>query len=89
MQELNQKPHNLVLENRKKLSLSGVKDVKGFNEEVVSLSTSMGDLYIKGEKLHISKLDLDCGEVDIDGVVHSMQYAETRNNKGLMQRIFR
>ena len=89
MQEAVKKPHNLILDSRRKLSLTGVTDVIGFNDEAVSLSTSMGDLYIRGEKLHISKLSLESGEVDIDGIISSLQYAEQRQQKGLVRRLFR
>ncbi|MCH5303973.1 MAG: sporulation protein YabP [Ruminococcus sp.] len=87
MQEKIPKPHNLILDNRNKLSLTGVDDVLGFNEETVSVNTSMGDLIIRGSKLHISKLNLETGEVEIDGKVNSLQYAETKTNKSFMQRL--
>jgi sporulation protein YabP len=75
------------LNNRKKLSLSGVEDVTGFNEELISLVTGMGGLYIKGENLHIERLDLDKGEADIDGSITSLQYTRNRDGRGLLKRI--
>lgn len=89
MQENYSKPHTLLLDNRKKLSLTGVSDVQGFNEELVNITTSLGDLIVRGSKLHISKLNLETGEVDIDGVINSLQYTESRNNKSFMQRLFK
>lgn len=88
MSEIQCKPHNLILDNRKKLCLSGIDDVSGFNEETVSLSTQLGGLVVRGSNLHISKLNLDTGEVEIEGTVNSLQYTQSRQNKSFMQRIF-
>ena len=87
MQDKMPKPHSLVLAIRNKLSLSGVNDVLGFNEETVSVNTSMGDLIIRGTQLHINKLNLDTGEVEIDGKINSLQYTESKSNKSFMQRL--
>ena len=89
MQENFSKPHTMLLDNRKKLSLTGVNDVLGFNEELVSIKTSLGDLIVRGSKLHISKLNLETGEVDIDGQINSLQYIENREGKSFMQRLFK
>lgn len=88
MPDINSKPHSLILDNRKKLSLTGVEDVVGFNDEGVNLTTQLGDLVVHGSALHISKLNLDSGEVEIEGVVNSLQYTESKHNKSFMQRIF-
>lgn len=88
MQENFTKPQKLILDNRKNLSLTGVEDVLGFNEETVSLNTTAGDLIVKGAKLHISKLDLDKGEVEIDGLVSFLQYTENKSDKKFFQRLF-
>lgn len=88
MQEYNNKTQSLVLENRKKLSLTGVDDVLGFNEETVNVKTNMGDLVIKGSKLHISKLNLDTGDIEIEGVIDLLHYSDTKSEKSIFQRIF-
>ena len=89
MQENFAKPHTMLLDNRKKLSLTGANDVLGFNEELVNITTSLGDLIIRGNKLHISKLNLETGEVDIDGQINSLQYTESREGKSFIQRLFK
>lgn len=88
MDEIKTKRHSLILDNRQKLSLTGVNDVSGFDEEVVSISTEAGGLIIKGSALHISKLNLDSGEVDIEGNVYLIQYTQLKSDKSLLQRIF-
>ena len=87
MQEFNSKPQSLTLDNRKKLSLTGVEDVLGFNDETVNVKTTLGDLTIKGSKLHISKLNLDSGDVEIDGVVDLIHYSQSKSEKSFMQRL--
>lgn len=87
MSENFQKPHSLSLDNRKKLSLTGVEDVPGFNEETVNAVTSLGTLVIRGFALQIDKLDLDTGEVEISGNINSVQYTDTKRNKSFMQRL--
>ena len=88
MQENTNKYSNLILDNRKKLSVTGVEDVAGFNDESVSLKTVNGDLLVSGSKLHISKLDLDTGNVELEGVVNSLQYSREKNDKTFLQRLF-
>lgn len=84
------KKHSMILENRKKLSMTGVKDVAGFDEQCVNLITELGDLCIKGEGLHISDFSGESGELNIDGEIYSMVYSETRQPEGgFFSRIFR
>ena len=54
---------NLVLENRGKLSISGVLDVLSFDDQVVMVETELGLLTVKGENLRINKLSIDTSEV--------------------------
>ncbi len=83
------RPHTLTLDNRRILSLNGVLDVQGFDEETVNAVTTMGILIIKGKSLHISKLSLETSEVVIDGEISSMHYLAGSEKKGLMARIFK
>ena len=90
MQEnLSNRPHMLTLENRKLLSLTGVLDVQGFDEETVNIVTTLGVLIVKGSSLHISKLSLETSEVSIDGEISSMHYLAGSEKKRLMSRIFK
>ena len=62
---------NLVLENRKKLSVSGVNDVLSFDDQVVMVDTELGLLTVKGENIRINKLSLDTAEVIVEGEIAS------------------
>ena len=63
---------NLVLENREKLSISGVNDVLSFDDQIVILETQLGLLTVKGENLRINKLSIDCEEVVIEGEINNL-----------------
>lgn len=85
--------HNLILENRKKLSVSGVDEVESFNEEEILLRTLQnGVLVIKGSGLHINRLNVDTGDVSIAGVVDSMDYIDESlkaKGPGLLARLLK
>ena len=84
--------HNVILESRRKLSLSGVTDIESFNDEQVMLQTEMGAFEIKGEDLHMNRLNLESGEVIIEGEIISMLYADDTSpgdKKGFFSRLFR
>ncbi len=57
---------NLILENRNKLSVSGVKDVLSFDDQVVIMETELGLLTVKGENLRINKLSIDTSEIIVE-----------------------
>ena len=82
--------HNIILEGRERLSISGVEDVESFNEETIVVYTSKGMLIIQGSGLHIEKLSLDGGDLAVEGLVHSLRYEEeTREKGGLFSRLFK
>lgn len=68
--------HSLSMENREKLSLGGVEDVSGFDENLIVLTTSQGQLTIRGEGLHIDRIDLDAGQLEVRGHVQELSYDE-------------
>ncbi len=83
------KPHSLCLDNREVLSLTGVTDVSGFDEQTVSAETSVGRLIVKGVNLHINKLSLETGEVTVDGRITSLQYLGDVKQKGIASKLFK
>ena len=82
------KPHILTLDNRKLLTLSGVEDVSGFDEQTINVKLSDATLVVKGAGLHISKLSLESGDVVIDGLITSLQYLGASSGS-LRSRVFR
>lgn len=72
---------NLILENRKKLSISGVKDVLSFDDKLVILDTDLGMLTIKGDDLRINKLSIDTGDVIVEGTISTINYSERQEKQ--------
>lgn len=83
-----QRSHTLSMENRDKLSLTGVEDVSGFDESLVVLTTSMGELTVRGEGLHIERIDLDSGQLEVRGKVQELSYDERAPKSTLWSRLF-
>ena len=78
--------HHLILEDRERLSVSGVEEVESFDENTIVMHTSQGTLIIRGENLHIEKLSLDGGDLKVEGDVDSLTYEDGR---GEVRRLLR
>lgn len=74
-------PHNIIMENKEKLSLSGIVDVGSFDEEKIVVFTEDEMLTVCGSDLHIIKLSLDTGELSIEGEINSLIYSSDENPK--------
>ena len=73
--------HSIVISAREKVMVTGVNDVDSFNESEVILLTDGGTLTIIGEDLHISKLNLDDGQLALEGVIDAMEYGDVATGK--------
>ena len=83
---------NLILENRGKLSVSGVNDVLSFDDQIVVVDTELGLLTVKGENLRINKVSLDTAEVIVEGEISSLAYSPNKQDKSsgtLLSKIFK
>lgn len=83
---------NIVLENREKLSISGVNDILSFDDQIVILETQLGLLTVKGENLRINKLSTDSEEVTLEGDITSLSYSEKdidRKSGSFISKIFK
>lgn len=92
-EKLNRRPHRLELSNRGLGSVTGIQDVVSFDENQVVLDTDMGLLTIKGKSLHVSRLTLEKGEVDIEGTFDSAVYSSNesyrKSGESLFSRLFK
>ena len=68
------KNQNILLENRSKVTITGVEQVESFNENTIILMTVKGGITIKGEGLNVGKLNLDDGNIKIDGIINGIIY---------------
>ncbi len=82
-------PHQLIMQERQQVELTGVSDVDSFDETTVLAFTSLGELTIRGSGLHIRHLDLESGALSVEGEVRSLEYADNRKNGGFFGRLFR
>lgn len=80
--------HSLSLEARERLSISGVNDVSGFDESLIVLTTVQGDLTVRGQGLHIDKIDLDQGQLEVRGHIQELSYEEPTPSGSLWSRLF-
>ena len=72
--------------------MTGIKDIKSFDEKEILLFTEAGKLLIKGEELHVKRLNLEKGEADLEGKVDSLTYLSKNTDKkeeSLLKRMFR
>lgn len=72
----NMSKHKIVIEDRERLYVSGVMEVISFDEESISADTDMGVILIRGEDLHISKLNLEEGILQVEGNVDLIEYGD-------------
>lgn len=83
------KPHNVAMEERRKLTVSGVEEVESFDEHEIVMQTSQGCLIVRGEGLSVGRLSVDNGDVSVAGTVAELRYEETPSERGLWARLFR
>lgn len=85
--------HKVTMTNRRTCAINGVNDVLSFDVHEILLETEQGMLMIKGDELHVNRLTLDKGEVDIDGKIDSFTYSDVsgigHKNESLLSKLFR
>ena len=85
--------HKLTLTNRNLANITGVKDVISFDVKEILLETEQGMLTIKGQDLHVKRLTLEKGEVDVHGALDSFSYSNLesfeKRGESLFARMFK
>jgi len=76
------KPHNVVISNRRQMTVSGVIRVDNFNENIIVVITEAGQMTVEGVNLHISKLSLETGDMNIDGDITGLLYSNEISDTG-------
>ncbi len=80
---------NIIVENRKKINVTGVNECIGFDEETILLDTQLGKLTIKGIGLHIKEFNTSTGELIADGKIHALAYSINNTKQSFFSKIFR
>lgn len=87
------RPHSYFLQNRSTANITGVREVVSFDENQVVMDTDMGLLTLKGKDLHVSRLTVEKGEVDVEGTVDSLTYSSNeayrKSGQSLIARLFK
>ncbi len=95
MEDLNggARAHKVTMTNRRTCTINGVIDVLSFDIHEILLETEQGMLMIKGDELHVNRLTLDKGEVDVDGKIDSFTYSDVavngHQNESFLAKLFR
>ena len=82
------KPQRITLDERSKLTVSGVEEVLSFDEARISMRTVLGELTVSGSGLHIGRLSLETGELSVEGMVDELSYSESGVGGGFWSRLF-
>ncbi len=83
-------PHNVIMKSCEKLSLTGVRDVGSFDENVIVCFTDKGELVIKGDMLHIDMMDTASGDMEVTGRISTLIYTgEERRRSGFISKLFK
>ena len=82
---------NIIIENREKITISGVTDLHSFDDEIVLAQTDLGILTIKGDDLKMNKLNLDNNELIVEGKISAVAYSDINQAKktGFMNKLFK
>ena len=85
------KAHNIILEDRHAIMVSGVSDVDSFDEQTVVLFTDMGELTVQGANLHINKLNVETGDLTMEGEIQSFSYSDdvSKHSGSFFSRLFK
>lgn len=82
--------HQILLVDREELTIDGVVSLGSYDEKEVTMDTEQGTLVIKGEDIDIKQLNLEKGNVIIEGRVKAISYDDhTHNKKGLLERLLK
>lgn len=89
IKNVQKKPHNVIMKNCEKMSLSGVIDVESFDEKVVICYTDYGQLIIKGNALHVDNMDVSNGDMEITGQISAIVYTGEKKKAGIISKLFK
>ena len=87
----NRPQHNIVLNLRERLSITGVKEIVNFDDKTVNIKTVCGELNIDGDSIRINVLNVENGELEISGKINGINYYDTYDSdkKTLLSKIFK
>ena len=81
-------PHKLNLDERNKLTMTGVTEVVSFDEETAVMKTSLGALTVHGRQLQLKNLSTNGGQVEVSGTVSALIYQQNKPTGSWVRRLF-
>ena len=81
--------HSIIMDERNSLQITGITEVLSFDEQIVALVTSAGELMIKGQGLHITKIDVITGNLSLEGIIDQIAYSDVKPASSFLGKIFR
>ncbi len=83
-------PHSISLEERRNITITGVTDIGGYDEQTIVAFTGLGEVTVKGEGLHIIRMSVEMGELVAEGTINSINYSEMKQrDEGFFSRLFK
>lgn len=89
MEEKVFKSHNIIVENRNKFTLTGVKEVLAYDENTILLDTDLGKLTVRGENLRLGQFDTVKGDINGSGEIYALAYSSNETSGGFLSRLFK
>ena len=89
MEGLISKEHKIILTDRKQMQITGVEKANGLNENLISLLVSGAHLLITGKNMHVEKLMVEEGVVELEGEIESIKYSQSKPKVGFIKRLFK
>ncbi len=81
--------HDMIIENRKKITLTGICDVGSFDDTTVTATSNCGEISIRGSLLKISCLSVETGDMVVEGQIDAVIYSEAKVSGGFFSKVFR
>ena len=82
-------PHQLILQDRNRLDLTGVSDVDSFDDTAVIVFTSLGELSVRGRGLQVRRLDVEGGNLSLEGQIDTLSYSNAVRQSGFFGKLLR
>lgn len=91
MEDIKNNNHKVIIENREKIMISGVVDVESFDEREIFVYTTEGQIILSGEDFKINRLNVDTGDVEVEGYINEFKYtgADKSQGGGIWSKIFK
>ncbi len=81
--------HDIVIENRKRLSATGIQNVDSYEDDCIVAQSECGEIVIKGHELKISRLSVETGDMTVDGSIDSVSYNAPKVSGSFFSRVFK